>query len=85
MDLVPDLLILRVPAPQLALIEKGLNARRAQCLADPLGWLRILKGIAQKDRVALIGHSAPVTARGFSGSARSAMRRLFVKRADRLP
>ena len=60
-DLVPDLLIPRVPAPQLALIEKDLNARRAQCLANPLGSLRILGGIAQKDRVALIGHSALVT------------------------
>jgi hypothetical protein len=43
-DLVPDLLIPRVPAPQLALIEKDLYAGRAQCLANPLRRLRILRG-----------------------------------------
>jgi hypothetical protein len=41
-DLAPDLLIPRVPAPQLALIEKDLDAGRTQCLADLLGSLRIL-------------------------------------------
>ena len=41
-DLVPDLLIPRVPAPQLALIEKDLDAGRTQCLANLLGRLRIL-------------------------------------------
>jgi hypothetical protein len=41
-DLVPDLLIPRVPAPQLALIEKDLDAGRTQCRANPLGSLRIL-------------------------------------------
>jgi len=41
-DLVPDLLIPRVAAPQLALIEKGLDAGRTQCLANLLGSLRIL-------------------------------------------
>ena len=41
-DLVPDLLIPRVPAPQLALIEKDLDASRTQCLANLLGSLRIL-------------------------------------------
>ncbi len=41
-DLVPDLLIPRVPAPQLALIEKDLDAGRTQCLANLLGSLRIL-------------------------------------------
>jgi len=41
-DLAPDLLIPRVPAPQLALIEKDLDPRRTQGLADLLGSLRIL-------------------------------------------
>ena len=50
-DLVPDLLIPRVPAPQLALIEKDLDAGRTQCLANLLGRLRILRGVAQKYRV----------------------------------
>jgi BarA-like signal transduction histidine kinase len=42
MDLAPDLLIPRVPSPQLALIEKNLNAGGAKCLANPLSRLRIL-------------------------------------------
>jgi hypothetical protein len=41
-DLLPDLLIPRVPAPQLALIEKDLDAGRTQCLANLLRSLRIL-------------------------------------------
>jgi hypothetical protein len=41
-DLVADLPIPRVPAPQLALIEKHLDAGRTQCFANPLGSLRIL-------------------------------------------
>jgi len=41
-DLVPDLLIPRVPAPQSALIEKDLDVGRTQGLANPLGRLRIL-------------------------------------------
>ena len=41
-DLVPDLLIPCVTAPQLALIEKDLDPRRTQCLANLLRGLRIL-------------------------------------------
>ena len=41
-DLVPDRLIPGVSAPQLALIEKDLDAGRTQCLANLLGRLRIL-------------------------------------------
>ncbi len=41
-DLVADLLIPPVPAPQLVLIEKDLDAGRAQALANLLGRLRIL-------------------------------------------
>jgi hypothetical protein len=41
-DLVPDLLIPRVPAPQLTLIEKDLDAGGAKCLANLLRSLRIL-------------------------------------------
>ena len=41
-DLVPDLLIPCVPGPQLALIEKDLNAGGAKCLANLVGSLRIL-------------------------------------------
>jgi len=41
-DLVSDLLIPRVPAPQLAQIEKDPDAGRTQCLANLLGRLRIL-------------------------------------------
>jgi hypothetical protein len=46
MDLAPDLLIPRVSAPQLALIEKDLDAGGAKGLANPLGSLRILRGVA---------------------------------------
>ena len=45
-DLVTDLLIPRVTAPQLALIEKDLDAGRTQGLANPLRSLRILRGVA---------------------------------------
>ena len=41
-DLATDLLIPHVPAPQLALIEKDLDAGRTQCLANLLGSLCIL-------------------------------------------
>jgi hypothetical protein len=41
-DLVADLLIPCVSAPQLALIEKDLNAGGAKCIANLLGSLRIL-------------------------------------------
>ena len=41
-DLVPDLLVPRVPAPQLALIEKDLDAGRTQRLANLLRSLRVL-------------------------------------------
>jgi hypothetical protein len=41
-DLVPDFLIPRVPAPQLAPIEKGLDAAGSQCLGNLLGDLRVL-------------------------------------------
>jgi hypothetical protein len=40
--LTPDLLIPDVPAPQIALIEKDLNASGAKCLANLLGSFRIL-------------------------------------------
>ena len=45
-DLVTDLLIPRVPAPQLALIEKDLDGGRTQSLANLLSRLRILRGVA---------------------------------------
>jgi hypothetical protein len=41
-DLMADRLIPRVPAPQLALIEKDLDAGGAQRLANLLGRLRVL-------------------------------------------
>ena len=45
-DLVPDLLIPRVPTLQLALIEKDLDVGRTQCLANLPRCLRILRGVA---------------------------------------
>jgi hypothetical protein len=41
-DLVPDLLIPGITTPQLTLIEKDLDARGAQCLANALRRVRIL-------------------------------------------
>ena len=41
-DLVPDLMIPGVPAPQLALIEKDLDAGGTKCFANLLSRLRIL-------------------------------------------
>jgi hypothetical protein len=45
-DLLADLAVPRVSAPQLALIEKNLDAGRTQSLANLLGRLRILRGVA---------------------------------------
>jgi hypothetical protein len=42
MDLTPDSLIPRVPAPQLALIKKDIYTGCTQCLANPPRRLRIL-------------------------------------------
>ena len=50
------LLIPRIPAPQLALIEKDFNAGRTQCLANPLRSLCILRGVAQEYRVRGFSH-----------------------------
>jgi len=41
-DLAPDPLIPEIPAAQLALIEKDLDAGRTQCLANLLSGLRVL-------------------------------------------
>lgn len=61
-DFVSDLLIPRVRAPQLALIEK--DAGRAQRLANPLGRLRILGGVAQVCRVRGLSHRQDPPGRG---------------------
>ena len=45
-DLPPDPLIPNIPAPQLALIEKDLDAGRTQCLANILSGLRVLRRVA---------------------------------------
>jgi len=50
-DLAPDLRIPQIPAPQLALIEKDLDAGCTQCLTNPLSCLCVLRGVAQKYRV----------------------------------
>ena len=50
MDLVPDLLIPRVPTPQLALIEKDLDTGSAKRFANPLRRRRILGGVAEEYR-----------------------------------
>jgi hypothetical protein len=64
LDLVPDLLIPRVPAAQLALVEKHLDAGRTQRLANPLGRVRILRGVAQEYRVRWLSHRrSPLTDR----------------------
>jgi hypothetical protein len=56
LDLAPDLLIPRVPAPQLALVEKHFDSGSAECRANLLGSLRILRGVAQKYRVRGLSH-----------------------------
>ncbi len=47
-DLLADRLVPRIPAPQLALVEPDLDAGGSQCLGNPLGRLRILRGVAEK-------------------------------------
>jgi hypothetical protein len=56
MELAPDLLIPHVPASQLALVEPDLDARGAERFANPLGCLRVLRGIAKKNRVRRLRH-----------------------------
>src|SRR6185312_6524350 len=48
LDLLPDLLVPGIPAPQLALVEKDLDARDTQCLANPSCRLRILRSVADE-------------------------------------
>jgi hypothetical protein len=45
-DLLPDPLIPRVAAAQLALIEENLDTGGAKRLGNPLGNLRVLRGVA---------------------------------------
>jgi hypothetical protein len=45
-DLAADFLVPDVPAPKLTLVEENLDARRTQCVANPLRSLRILGCIA---------------------------------------
>ena len=56
MDLPPNPLIPNIPAPQLALIEKDLDSGRAQCLANLLSGLCVLRGLAQKYGVRCLSH-----------------------------
>jgi hypothetical protein len=53
-DLAADLLVPGVPASQLALIEKDLDAGSLQRLANLLSGLRVLRGVAQKYRMRLL-------------------------------
>jgi len=46
-NLVPDLLIPRIPASQFGPIEKHLDPGRTQGLANALSCLRVLRGVAQ--------------------------------------
>jgi hypothetical protein len=46
LDLLADRLVPSIPAAKRALIEPDLETARAQCLANPLGHVRILRGVA---------------------------------------
>ena len=46
LDLLADRGIPGVPAPQLALVEPNLDSGGSQCLANPLGSLRVLGSVA---------------------------------------
>ena len=50
-DLLANRLIPDVPTPQLASVEPDLDASSAKGLANSLGGLLILRGVAQKHRV----------------------------------
>ena len=56
MYLVSDLLIPRIAAAQLALVEPDFDTGGAQGLANLLCRLRVLRGIAEKYRVRLLSH-----------------------------
>jgi len=47
-QLTPDLLIPRVPAAKLALVEPDLEARSSKSLADALCRIGILRGVAEE-------------------------------------
>ena len=55
-NLTPDLLIPGVPAPKFTLVEPDFNTGAAECLENPLGRLRILRGVAQKYRMRGLNH-----------------------------
>lgn len=78
LDLLPDGRIPAVAAAKFTLVEPHRDARIAQDLTKTLGGPGVLRRIAEEYGPAGIGHSAVVTEGlcGFSGSARSAMRRL---------
>jgi hypothetical protein len=57
LDLLADRLVPDVAAPERALVEPDFNACGAECFANPLGRLGILRGIAEKHRVRWLGHA----------------------------
>jgi hypothetical protein len=79
-DLLANLAVPRIAAPQFALVEPDFDARCPECFADTARRISILRGVAQEHRLARVGHGAPVavTPLRFSGSTRSAIQRLFI-------
>jgi hypothetical protein len=49
-DLLPDLAVPGIAAAQLALVKPDLDAACAECLANPLDSLRVLRGVASEHR-----------------------------------
>ena len=79
-DLLADLVVPRISAAQLALVEPDLDAARPQRLANAPRRLGILRGVAQEYGLPNIGHGILIRKRSsvFSDSSHSAMRGLLV-------
>ena len=65
LDLLADRLVPRIPAPKLALVEPDFDASGAQRLANPLGRLRVLRGVAEKYSTRRLRHGH-LTPRSYS-------------------
>jgi len=55
-NLAADLLVPDIPTAQLALVEPDFDAAGSQRLANASGSIRVLRGVAQKDRFRRFGH-----------------------------
>ena len=59
LDLITDLAIPGISAPEFALVEPDLDSRSPEGIADPASSADVLRGVAQKYRVRCLSHGQP--------------------------